>query len=108
MYEFTTEIELDITGSHNIQSGGGKTKLKWKLELEMREYGIKSFTVIVPDQTITSEVWRYNDETDEEYQEEITIELKDVKVDHSSCSGLQGLLPDRLEIWVGRQKVVFV
>lgn len=108
MYEFTTDIELQITGSHNVESGGGDTKIKWKLELEVREYGIKSFIVIVPDQTITSAVWRYNEETDEEYQEDVTIELKDVKVNVADCSRLDGLQPVELEIYHGRATLEFV
>ena len=108
MYEFTTEVDIDIIGSHNIQSGGGKTKIKWKLELEMREYGIKSFIITVPDQVVTSDVWRYNEETDEEYQEEVSVELKDVKIDTGSMSGLYELSPCKLEVYQGKATLEFV
>lgn len=107
MYEFTTEVDINIIGSHNIQSGGGKTKIKWKLELEMREYGIKSFIITVPDQVVTSDVWRYNEETDEEYAETETIELKDVDVELDN-NVLDQLFPIRLELWQGIARLEFV
>lgn len=108
MYEFTSTVDIDIIGSHNVQSGGGTTKVKWTLELEMRKYGVQSFIIVVPEQVVTSDVWRYNEETDEEYQEEVSITIKDVKVDVSSCSMMQGLYPTKLEIYQGKATLEFV
>lgn len=50
------------------------TKLKFKINLEVREWGIKEIWISVPDQKI--EVY------DTEKEEIVEIEIKDVEIDH--------------------------
>lgn len=112
MFEFTTEIEVSRTGNNSVSSAGGKAKIKWTLDIEAREYGIKGFMVIVPDQKITAELTRYDEETDEEIEFTEEIELKNVKVyprgDMELSSFLRsGFAPTELEIYLSRYEVIF-
>lgn len=108
MYSFTTDgVDLDIIGSSNAEAGGGSCSIKWTLELEIRSYGIKDIMIRVPDQTITTSVWRYDEETDEEYPEDITIELKDVKVENDSSMTHGETFPKKVEIYQGKATVEF-
>lgn len=108
MYTFKTEVQFNITGSHNQQPASGKTLIEWTVDIEMREYGIKSFGLSVPDQEITTMVWKYNEETDEEYEEELTLQVKDVKIHVSDCARLDGLAPVKLELWQNKYTLEFV
>lgn len=106
MTSFETQVELSIVGSHEFTGGSGKAKIKWNFEIEMRNYGIKDISITVPDQSIKTVVTKYNEETDEEYEEEVTLELKNIKVD-STLSGYEkltsylsgGIYPKELEVW---------
>lgn len=109
MYTFKTEVQLDITGSHNQEPASGKVFIEWTVDIEMREYGIKSFGLSVPDQEVTTVVNKYNEETDEEYEEEITLKLKDVKIEYQDNSILpSGLYPLKLEVYQNTAILEFV
>lgn len=112
MFEFETEVQLNITGSTLREAGSGKVKVKWVFEMEMRSNGIKDFSVSVPDQTITTFVERYDEETDEEFAEEITLELKNVKAETSFSHSSKDikylhLIPERLEVFGNKYELVF-
>lgn len=112
MFEFTTEVEIAIIGNTVENSGSGKAKVRWMLELEVREYGVKSFVIVVPDQTVELEVERYNFDTDEEYNEFVVLELKDVQVDssfHHSSKDIKylDLIPTELEKYGDRYELRF-
>ena len=114
MEKFKTEVDLSITGSHDMKGGSGKATVEWVFEIEMRKYGVKDISIIAPDQTITTYVSRYDEEADEEYEEKVTLELKNVKVD-SSLSGYErltsylssGIYPKELEIWRDQATLLF-
>ena len=112
MYEFNTNVDVEIIGTFNEKSASGKAKVKWNFEIEMRERGIKGFSITVPDQTITLDVERYDEDKDEEYTETITLELKDVKIDSSfghSSKDIQylSLIPLKLEKYKGKFELIF-
>jgi len=112
MHEFTTEVDVEIIGTFNEKSASGRAKVKWRFEMEMRERGVKSFSVYAPDQTISFDVERYDEEKDEEYTETITLELKDIEVDstfgHSSKDiRYMSLIPYRLEKYGSKYRLDF-
>ena len=102
MFEFNTEVDISVTGDEKVAGGSGKASIKWVLNVEAREYGIKCFGIYVPEQTVTVQVETYNEETDEEYFEERTYKLENVEIDEVNSAGnlqyLQ-LVPTELEIW---------
>lgn len=107
MWTFTTEVDMDIIGDHVTEPASGKIDIKWQLDLEMREYGVKSFSITVPDQEITATVTKYNEETDEEYEEDITVKLENVETELNTNGHYDSLYPDRLEIHMNRATLEF-
>jgi len=110
MFEFETEVDINVIGSHEILGGGGKAKVKWVMTIEAREYGIKCFGIYVPEQTILATIMKYDEENDEEYTVEETFLLKDVVVDDYARSGniqhLQ-LIPNELEVYRDKFELKF-
>ena len=68
MFEFETEVDVNVIGGHQVVGGGGKAKVKWVMTIEAREYGIKCFGIYVPEQTVLASITKYDEETDEEYK----------------------------------------
>jgi hypothetical protein len=106
MQEFRTSVDLSITGSGTTRSGSGQVTIMWKLEIEMREFGVKDISIYVPNQSVTALVLRFNDETDEEEETEEIFELKDIKIegyvdDYSKIVNFLsgGIYPKELELW---------
>ena len=89
--DFKTEVELDVFLSDEQKAALGlgdddnydidtkKTNIRWNLELEMRNYGIKGFSVLVPAQTVTLFVTIWGDDQDTE--KELTLNIEDVEVE---------------------------
>jgi hypothetical protein len=69
--EFETEVELEFESTLLVKD---RVKVKWSLELEVRDWGIKSFIVVVPEQTIHFEEQDGDDHIPREFV------LKDVKL----------------------------
>jgi len=107
MHRFSTEIEIQQIGSHNSEPFTGKDYVAWNLDLEVRGYGVKNFAITAPDQNITLIVTKYNEETDEEYEEEVTLQLKDIEVETEFNQGLYGLIPQRMVIYNGKATLEF-
>ena len=107
MHKFTTEVELIVTGTHKVMGFSGDVSLLWTLEVESTGEDVE-FVVKVPDQTVTCNAWFYDEETDEEFQQEVNVELKNVIADVGSSSIKQGLRPFRLDIFQKEMRVVFV
>ena len=105
MTEFKTKVELDLTldRDDNYEIDTHFANLRWTLEMEMRQYGIKSFDITVPDQKITVNLIIWGDEEDTE--ETLTLDVKDVIVERSG--DFDGLVPRSLELYDGKWKVVF-
>lgn len=92
MYKFTTpKVELDIYGTPDYAIDAPKkhyeivTKtvpVTWNLELELRDWGVKSRWITVPDQTIEVDVELYGDDLDAEPEiRTFQVLVKDVTVD---------------------------
>ena len=105
MNEFKTQVDLDVMldlpDNHDIVTK--KVNLRWNLELDMRQYGIKSFDISVPDQTLTIDVSIWGEDTD--IEKEITLDVKDVLVERNGEN--DGLVPNTLEFYKGKWKLVF-
>lgn len=98
---FDTLIPLRIIGDGFVRPAHGQINIAWNLSIESRTYGIKSFVVSVPEQTITTTVTEY-DENDEEIHREVVLEIKDVKVvmnQNSSNINSLSMIPNNLEIF---------
>ena len=106
MNNFKTQVDIDITldrqDNHDIETK--KVNLRWDLELEMRQYGIKSFIITVPDQKInlSVNVWGEDDDS----HEDLTLDVKDVIVEIQEGE-LGSLIPHTLEFYKGKWKLVF-
>ena len=110
MFEFETEVDVNVIGGHQVVGGGGKAKVKWVMTIEAREYGIKCFGIYVPEQTVLASITKYDEETDEEYEVEESFVLENVTVDDYARSGniqhLQ-LIPNELEVYNGKFELKF-
>lgn len=106
MTEFKTQVDLDLMlddqGDHDVLTK--HVNLRWNLELEMRQYGVKSLIVTVPGQTFTVSlnIWGENDGDTEK---EIVIDVKDVSVENDS--DLNSLVPHTLVFYKNKWKLVF-
>jgi hypothetical protein len=106
MEEFKTNVDLSITGCDKAKPGSGTVTITWKLELDMRNFGVKGILLYAPDQTVKALITRYDEETDEESETEEMIELKDIKINgyidnYSKVEAFlsSGIFPKELEIW---------
>lgn len=102
---FKTKVDLDLMldRNDNYDVLTKHINLRWDLEFEMRQYGVKSFIITVPDQSITIDlnIWGDDDDT----QEELKFDIKDVLIERSSTS--DSLFPKSLEFYKGKWKLVF-
>ena len=88
MYNFTTEnVTLNIIGSHSVSPASGKCTIKWFLELDYNTDCIRGLTVIIPKQTINTSVIGYNSITDEEFEEDIAINIPNTRIDNIDLYG---------------------
>lgn len=123
MEGFTTLVDISIEGDENgfPNGSGGRAEIKWKCEFVLGDksdsplspqfFGIKGMVITVPDQSVSFISTFYNEETDEETEKEVTIELKNVKVhnDLGSCTiDSFNLLPVELKIHKDNYELMFV
>jgi hypothetical protein len=106
MEEFKTNVEFALIGCDKVKPGSGTATVTWKLELDMRNFGVKGILLYAPDQTVKASITRYDEETDEEIETEEMIELKDIKINgyidnYSKVEAFlsSGIFPKELEIW---------
>ena len=69
MNTFNTEVDIEITGNELENPANGKATIAWGMEIEARNWGVKNFSIIVPEQTITCVVERFDFDTEEETEE---------------------------------------
>jgi hypothetical protein len=105
MNNFKTNVDLfvflDRTDNHGVEST--KFNLRWNLELEMRDYGVKSFIITVPEQTVTIDVTVWGEDGDT--VEPLTLEIKNVCIEHSGR--LDQIVPSHLEYIRGQWTLNF-
>ena len=103
--EFKTKVDLDLSldRTDNFDIETKHMNLRWNLEFEMRQYGVKSFIITVPDQTVTVFLNVWGDENDTE--EELTLDINNVIVERNGES--DQLIPSSLEFYKGKWKLVF-
>lgn len=106
MNTFETQIDLDLMlkGYDNHDVLTEKVNLVWNLELEVRSYGVRSFIVTVPEQTITVTLNMWGDEKDTEM--DLTLEIKDVEILFNRGAEMN-LVPSCLEYYQGKWRLVF-
>ena len=83
----------------------GHVTIDWTYDTEMREWGVKDFSVCVPDQTVNV-VWATIDKDDEDNAIlPDTLFLKNVKVTNTSFG--KPLCPTEVSCWRGTWEVSF-
>jgi hypothetical protein len=114
METFETEVELSIIGDNIVKPGNANVKIKWNLEIEMRNYGVKGIMIYAPDQTLEFTITRYNEETDEEEETTETFEFKDIKIEgqYRNIEGFEsvlhsGIYPKGMELWKNKTTLFF-
>ena len=105
MENFKTQVDLDISldgyDNHDVETK--KVTIRWDLELEMRNFGIKSFIVTVPEQKINVSLNIWDD--NEDFGKDLVLDVKDVIVERNGNS--DQLIPSILEFYQGKWKLVF-
>lgn len=115
MYEFKTDVRLSLLDTPPEILTEGRppfdldhralVEIRWSVEFEMREHGIKSIIVSIPPQSIEFEIER---EEGEVYDtEEIRIDLTEVSADLSGRPDHDMLIPSYLEFFKGQWTLVF-
>lgn len=108
MNTFNTEVDIEITGNELENPANGKATIAWGMEIETRNWGVKNFSIIVPEQTVTCVVERFDFDTEEETEEEITLEIKDVIVNmEENRLDLIHLLPHTLKKYKNQFELEF-
>lgn len=106
MTEFKTQVDLDISledlENHDVETK--KVNLYWNLELEMRQYGVKSFIITVPDQKLNISLNMWGEA--EDFGKEITLDVEDVLIEHDG-EFFSSIIPKTLEYYKGKWKLVF-
>lgn len=80
-----------------------ETTIQWQLDLEMREWGVKSVYVTVPDQVINLDYEYFQEESapgagDDGYiKDSKKVQISDVQVEGLDRTGFDGLAPQILE-----------
>jgi hypothetical protein len=110
---FTCPVAVDISGEnqllgHEDVSFMKETAIKWTFELEMREWGVKSVYVSVPDQVINLQYEYFKEESvpgasDDGYvKEEKQVQITDAQVEGLDRTGFDSLAPQVLEYRDGK------
>ena len=105
-FEFETEVEVDDMDNHRH----GKAMLKWGVEFECRSWGIKSVIPFVRDQEFKGWLSKndtYEDITHDDDEQEVTFNLKDVRIEDGEFDDGGCLCPSLLSIDDGKFIVTF-
>lgn len=117
--EFVTDVDVDIMSNvakvllgRDDVSFMGKTNLAWKLDLDLRDWGVKDTSIYVPDQTVTLsyefESFEHAPDTGEYVKESKEVPISDVQVTGLNHVGWDAhLLPITLEFDGKRWSVDF-
>ena len=82
-----------------------KVNLKWELEFEMRDYGIKAMYVTVPDQEFDIEYEVIVNQEGDTETKQAKIKVKNVKVEYNSESFRGVLFPYELDVYTNKGKI---
>ena len=112
MTEFKTKIVVemdyyDIFGLSDVNADDCKAEVKWNFELEMREWGVKSVLVTVPEQIIEIEGEYYSDEDEEYCSFTKKVRLAEVEVNLSEVEWDKCLQPKWIEQYKGKWTMEF-
>lgn len=101
--EFKTQVDLDLQfdRADNYDIETKKVNLRWNLEFEVRQYGIKSLIFGVPEQSFTIELNVWGD--DEDTPESVQLTVKDVEIVRDTDS----LVPHTLGFSNNKWRLVF-
>lgn len=102
METFITNVSVDISYSSvkpqgfDYESHSSKTRVKYQMDMELREWGIKDLSFSAPRQTLAMdiELLAKDQEDSEEFSMEIDLETINVEGPDS----LKGLCPGEIEI----------
>ena len=101
MYEFQTDVEVSCYDTpKDIDFTTQNITIKWNLELDIRNWGVKDCSIAVPDQVITLIFERWNEEEDSWEDFEKEVQLKDIKIDCGDAENIGNIMicPSELEI----------
>lgn len=100
-------IDGEFTSPVTVEKDGrvGRASIRWSIELEMREWGVKSIDPIVPDQHITV-CWQDRDYEDNEIETYETMHLTECEAKLRSHEGV--ICPETLEYYKNKWTLLFL
>lgn len=104
--EFSTEVTVDLRMVGFDIDSIDKVMIKWELDFEMREWGVKDTSIHIPDQTLTITGVKVSGTTLTE--EDFEIEIKDAEITADFTWHNGSLSPDNLELEFDTKKNVWV
>lgn len=96
------EIQLDRQDTYEVETQ--KANLRWNLDLAVRQYGIGSMIISVPDQKLNLSVRVWGDEADS--FEDVTLDVTNVEIEQKS-SELGSLFPKTMQYSNKKWTLVF-
>lgn len=106
MFDFETEVNVEDEDTKR----SGKATIRWKLEFEMRNWGVKGFVLSVPDQDFSGWLEKFDYGTEENFNpngEQVNFRLIDVKAIHPVLDASAIICPEKLVIENGKFVVEF-
>ena len=88
--EYTAVVDVSVWGIENsdIEVEAGRVAIKFRIDIEAREWGIKNISAYVYGMVIVPLFISYLDETKPVESKEITVDLSKVKVTESDGRGI--------------------
>ena len=103
MMEFETKVDLCMPHESGVSYRGDAT-VKWSVEFEVRERGIKDIIITIPDQYVHA--IKITETEDDDIEEDVALEVKDAQAD-IIAAGLDSIIPDSLEFYNGKWTLIF-
>ncbi|HBI01187.1 MAG TPA: hypothetical protein DDY18_06140 [Flavobacterium sp.] len=105
MHNFKTKVNLElyIENLNNYDLVTKEVEVNWNLEFEMRDSGVKSFIITVPEQKINVDINVWGEQEDE--QKTLTFKLDNVKIEKNE--GREMIIPSSLEFFKEKWTLVF-
>lgn len=103
MMEFETKVDVEMPYEQGVSYKGDAT-VKWSVEFEVRERGIKDIYIHIPDQTI--QVIKVTETEEDDIEEDVELEVKDAQAD-LLAAGFPAIIPDSLEFYNGKWVLIF-
>ena len=103
MMEFETKVDVEMPYQQGVSYRGDAT-VKWSVEFEIRERGIKDIVINIPDQKI--ELIKITETEDEDIEEDVEFEVTNAT--ESIPEGLRSsIIPVSLELYNGKWVLTF-